>query len=161
VFDQSVTTWLRCHRHAFEWFQGVPSRLVIDHATCAVVKAIVDDPVIQRAYRDCAEHDGFLSAPCRVRTPAHKGKVEQGGVHDVVRNALAGRSFRDQLDGNAHLRRWMIETAGRADPWHRERSAVDALPRGRAGRVAPVARHALCCADLETRQAASGLPRDL
>ena len=41
-----------------------------------------------------------------------KGKVEQGGVHNVGRHALAGRTFRDQLDGNAHLRRWMIETAG-------------------------------------------------
>ena len=112
VFDQSVTTWLRCHRHAFEWFQGVPTRLIIDNAKCAVVKAIFHDPVIQRAYRDCAEHYDFLIAPCRVRTPEHKGKVEQGGVHYVVRNALAGRTFRDQLDGNAHLRRWMIATAG-------------------------------------------------
>jgi transposase len=112
VFDQSVATWLRCHRHAFEWFGGVPTRLVIDNAKCAVVSAVFHDPVIQRAYRDCAEHYGFLIAPCRVRTPEHKGKVEQGGVHYVVRNALAGRTFRDLLDGNAHLRLWLIETAG-------------------------------------------------
>jgi transposase len=112
VFDQSVTTWLRCHRHAFEWFQGVPRRLVIDNAKCAVVKAIFHDPVIQRAYRDCAEHYGFLIAPCRVQTPEHKGKVEQGGVHYVVRNALAGRTFCDDVEGNAHLRRWLLETAG-------------------------------------------------
>lgn len=112
VFDQSVTTWLRCHRHAFEWFQGVPARLVIDNAKCAVAKAIFHDPVIQRAYRDCAEHYGFLIAPCRVQTPEHKGKVEQGGVHYVVRNALAGRTFRDDVEGNAHLRRWLLETAG-------------------------------------------------
>jgi transposase len=24
VRDQSVATWLACHRHAFEWFGGVP-----------------------------------------------------------------------------------------------------------------------------------------
>ena len=112
VFDQSVSTWLRCHRHAFEWFGGVPTRLIIDNAKCAVVTAVFHDPVIQRAYRDCAEHYGFLIAPCRVRTPEHKGKVEQGGVHYVVRNALAGRVFRDDVDGNAHLRRWLMETAG-------------------------------------------------
>lgn len=112
VFDQSITTWLRCHRHAFDWFQGVPTRLIIDNAKCAVMTAIFHDPVIQRAYRDCAEHYGFLIAPCRVRTPEHKGKVEQGGVHYVVRNALAGRDFRDDVDGNAHLRRWALETAG-------------------------------------------------
>jgi transposase len=112
VFDQSVSTWLRCHRHAFEWFGGVPTRLIIDNAKCAVVKAVFHDPVIQRAYRDCAEHYGFLIAPCRVRTPEHKGKVEQGGVHYVVRNALAGRVFRDDVEGNAHLRRWLVDTAG-------------------------------------------------
>lgn len=112
VFDQSIATWLRCHRHAFEWFQGVPTRLVIDNAKCAVVKALFHDPVIQRAYRDCAEHYGFLIAPCRVRTPEHKGKVEQGGVHYVVRNALAGQDFVNDVDGNAYLRRWLLDTAG-------------------------------------------------
>jgi hypothetical protein len=32
--------------------------------------------------------------------------VEQGGVHYVKRNALAGRAFRDVHDGNRHLLRW-------------------------------------------------------
>jgi hypothetical protein len=39
--------------------------------------------------------------------------VEQGGVHYVKRNALAGRAFRDVHDGNRHLLRWGVETAGR------------------------------------------------
>jgi len=39
--------------------------------------------------------------------------VEQGGVHYVKRNALAGRAFRDVHDGNRHLVRWCLETAGR------------------------------------------------
>src|SRR6266851_3686878 len=56
---------------------------------------------------------GFLIAPCRPRTPEHKGKVEQGGVHYVKRNALAGRAFRDFHDGNRHLLHWCLETAGR------------------------------------------------
>ena len=32
-----------------------------------------------------------MIAPCRPRTPEHKGKVEQGGVHYVKRNFLGGR----------------------------------------------------------------------
>jgi transposase len=36
VWDQSVATWLGCHRRAFERFGAVPSRLVIDNASCAV-----------------------------------------------------------------------------------------------------------------------------
>ena len=39
VWDQSVPTWLGCHRRAFEWFGAVPGRLIIDNAKCAITKA--------------------------------------------------------------------------------------------------------------------------
>jgi transposase len=113
VFDQTVATWLRLHRAAFEFFGGVPRRIVLDNLRAAIVHASLHDPEVQRSYRECAEHYGFLIAPCRPRTPEHKGKVEQGGVHYVKRNALAGRAFRDVHDGNRHLLRWCVETAGR------------------------------------------------
>jgi transposase len=35
VFDQSVMSWLGCHRRAFEWFARVPQRLIIDNPKCA------------------------------------------------------------------------------------------------------------------------------
>jgi transposase len=113
VFDQEVGTWLRCHRHAFEWFGGVPRRIVVDNLKAAIVKAVLYDPVVQRAYRECAEHYGFLISPCRPRTPQHKGKVEQGGVHYVARNFLAGRAFRDLDEANERVLVWCVETAGR------------------------------------------------
>ena len=102
VFDQTIATWCRCHRAAFEWFAGVPRRLVIDNLKAAIVHAVLYDPEVQRVYRELAEHYGFLIAPCRPRTPEHKGKVEQGGVHYVKRNCLAGRAFRDLPHANAH-----------------------------------------------------------
>ena len=113
VFDQEVDTWLRCHRRAFEWFEGVVRRVVLDNLKAAIVQAALYDPVVQRAYRECAEHYGFLISPCRPRTPEHKGKVEQGGVHYVKRNFLAGRAFRDVHDANERALVWCIETAGR------------------------------------------------
>ncbi len=113
VFDQTVATWCRCHRAAFEWFHGVPRRVVIDNLKAAIVHAVWHDPEVQRVYRECAEHYGFLIAPCRPRTPEHKGKVEQGGVHYVTRNCLAGRAFRDVHDANGHALRWCLDTAGR------------------------------------------------
>jgi hypothetical protein len=30
VWDQTVATWLGCHRRAFEWFAGVPLRVIYD-----------------------------------------------------------------------------------------------------------------------------------
>ena len=113
VFDQTIETWGRLHRAAFEFFGGVPRRIVLDNLRAAIVHAALYDPEVQRSYRECAEHYGFLIAPCRPRTPEHKGKVEQGGVHYVKRNALAGRTFRDLHDGNRHLLRWCVEVAGR------------------------------------------------
>ena len=113
VFDQTIETWVRLHRAAFEFFGAVPRRIVLDNLRAAIVHAARYDPEVQRSYRECAEHYGFLIAPCRPRTPEHKGKVEQGGVHYVKRNALAGRSFRDIHEGNRHLWRWCLEIAGR------------------------------------------------
>jgi transposase len=113
VFDQTIETWGRLHRAAFEFFGGVPRRVVLDNLRAAIVHAALYDPEVQRSYRECAEHYGFLIAPCRPRTPEHKGKVEQGGVHYVKRNALAGRAFRDVHEGNRHLLRWCLEVAGR------------------------------------------------
>jgi transposase len=115
VFDQRVETWLTCHAHAFEAFGGAPRRIKLDNLKAAIVKASVDDPQVQRAYRECAEHYGFLISPCRVRTPQHKGKVESG-VHYVQRNFMAGRDYRTPVQhiqhANRDVREWVAGTAG-------------------------------------------------
>jgi len=112
VFDQTVRSWLLLHRHAFEFFAGVPGRVVIDNLKAAIVKASWDDPQVQRAYRELAEYYGFLIAPCRPKTPRHKGKVEQGGVHYVKRNFLAGREPTTITQANRDVLRWAAQVAG-------------------------------------------------
>ncbi len=112
VFDQKSTTWLLCHQHAFAYFGGVPERVVIDNLKAAIVRAAWDEPEVQRAYRECAEHYGFLIAPCRPATPEHKGKVEQGGVHYVKRNFLAGRQPSALRDANRAVLQWCEQVAG-------------------------------------------------
>ena len=67
---------------------------------------------MQATYRECAEHYGFLIAPCRPRTPEHKGKVEQGGVHYVKRNFLGGRLPTTITQANADVLVWCRTTAG-------------------------------------------------
>src|SRR5258706_7330120 len=118
VFDQRVETWLLCHVHAFAGFGGVPERVVPDNLKAAIVRASFTEPEAQRAYRECAEHYGFLIDPNPPHTPRLKGKVEQGGVHYVKRNCMAGRSVPDTPPPavetlNAALRTWCLQTAGR------------------------------------------------
>jgi len=126
VFDQRVETWLLCHRHAFAAFGGVPARIVLDNLKAAILRASVSDPGVQRAYRECALHYGFWIDPNPPRTPRLKGKVEQGGVHYVKRNFLAGREGErcDELNRKLHL--WALHVAGQRvhgttkdRPWER------------------------------------------
>jgi len=114
VFDQSVETWLLCHQHAFEYFGGVPRKVVLDNLKAGIVQACFDEPQVQRAYRDCAEHYNFLIAPCRVREPQEKGKVESG-VHYVARNFLAGREPAALSANNVKVRAWIEQIAGVRD----------------------------------------------
>jgi len=111
VTDQKVGTWLGCHRRAFEWFSGVPSRLIIDNAKCAIVKACFHDPAVQRSYADYAEGYGFLISPCPVRDPKKKGRVESG-VKYIKRRFVPLREFRSLADANNQLRQWILGEAG-------------------------------------------------
>lgn len=111
VFDQKIATWLSCHEHAFNWFGGVPQKVILDNLKSGVLQADLHDPVLGEPYRRLAQHYGFVIAPNRVGTPRHKGKVESG-VHYVKRNFLAGQKFADLQSLNQRAQTWVMETAG-------------------------------------------------
>ena len=111
VTDQKVATWLGCHRRAFEFFGGVPQKLIIDNAKCAITKACFRDPVVQRAYGECAEGYGFIISPCPPADPKKKGRVESG-VKYIKRNFMPLRDFRNLSDANRQLKDWILQTAG-------------------------------------------------
>jgi transposase len=111
VFDQKVATWIAVHKRTFEFFGGVPQRVIPDNLKAAVLKALVYDPILGEAYRRMALHYNFLISPTIPYTPWHKGKVESG-VHYVKRNFMAGQEFVDINVGNKHLRYWIMNTAG-------------------------------------------------
>jgi len=137
VFDQKVETWLLCHRHAFEFFGGVPERVVIDNLKAGIAKASWEQPEAQHAYAELAEHYGFLISPCRPRTPQHKGKVERG-VRYIQRNFCGGRGLLVITEANRDVREWCAIVAGlrlhgttRERPLHRferEQAVLQPLP---------------------------------
>lgn len=111
VFRQDVETWLGCHRRAFNFFNGVPKKIIIDNAKCAITKACYYDPVVQRSYGEFAEGYGFIISACAPRDPKKKGRVESG-VKYIKRNFLPLRHFHHLVDANKQLMQWTLETAG-------------------------------------------------
>ena len=80
VLDQALLTWIALHGHAFTFVGGVPHRVVLDHLKAGIVHACFDDPQVQSTYRECAEPDGFLLAPCRPRTPSTKARSSRAAA---------------------------------------------------------------------------------
>jgi transposase len=111
VTNQKIETWLGCHRRAFEFFGGVPSKAIIDSTKCAITKACFYDPVTHRSYADTAEAYGFLISPCPPGDPKKKGIVE-AGVKYLKRRFMPLRDIRTVPDGNRQLLEWILGTAG-------------------------------------------------
>ena len=115
VFDQTLATWLLCHQRAFEFFGGVPHRVIIDNLKAAILRAYAQDrdAEVTRAYGECAEHYGFLIDPCLPKHPHHKGKVERGGVRYVQQSFMPLLTPNSPLpEANVQLQRWLLGRAG-------------------------------------------------
>lgn len=111
VRNQSIETWLACHRHAFEWFNGVPRKVRIDNLKAAITKACYYEPSVQRSYAELAIGYSFLIDPCPVEDPRKKGRVESG-VKYVKNNFVPLRDFHSVAHANEQLRAWVMSEAG-------------------------------------------------
>lgn len=111
VFDQGQITWVKCHMNAFEFFEGVPERVVLDNLKSGILRPNTYDPVFNRAYAECAKHYGFIIDPARVRMAAHKGKVERK-IPVVRQQFLTTYDFLDIKQANEKVRQWSLEDYG-------------------------------------------------
>jgi len=121
VFDQKQETFFLCHIHAFEHFGGVPEKVVPDNLKAAIIKAAFDDPIVNRGYRQLAEHYDFLISPCLPRHPRHKGGVEND-VKYVKRNFLPIFKEKMRRMGKDIACSWEMRQA--FDKWNKEVAEV-------------------------------------
>jgi transposase len=77
VFSQNQQSFVASHVKMFEYFGGVPERIVLDNLKNGVIKADLYDPRLNRTYQELAEHYDCFLDPCRVVRPKDKGKVER------------------------------------------------------------------------------------
>jgi hypothetical protein len=117
-FDQNQASFFLSHIHAFEFFGGVPEKVVPDNLKAAITRASFQSPLVNRAYRSLAQHYGFLISACPPVSPELKGGVESD-VKYVKRNFLPlfmesqkqkGREIGHTDELAQELERWNAET---------------------------------------------------
>jgi transposase len=111
IRNQKLETWLACHRHAFEWFNGCPRKIRIDNPKCAITRACYYEPEVQRAYGQLALGYSFSIDPCPPREPKKKGRVESG-VKYLKSSFVPLREFHSLEHANDQLRTWILGEAG-------------------------------------------------
>jgi transposase len=111
VFDQGQQTWVKCHMNAFEFFGGVPQRIVLDNLKSGILRPNTYDPVFNRMYGECAKHYGFIIDPAKASMAQHKGKVERK-IPVIRQQFLTSHDFRDIKDANEKARQWCLQDYG-------------------------------------------------
>jgi transposase len=111
-FSQKLEDLIDGLEQAWDFFDGVAERVVLDNLKQAVVRSDRYEPVFQRTFNEYAEHRGFVIDPAVVRHAQGKPIVERA-VPYVRENFFRGEQWLDL----AHIQRqalyWCLEIAGR------------------------------------------------
>jgi len=98
ILKETMEFWLDCHRRAFEFFGGVPEKIMVDRCKVAIIKDVpYSEPIPNPRYKDFSEYYGFKIKACAKAAGNEKGRVENG-VKYVKMNFLRGLEI-SILDG--------------------------------------------------------------
>jgi transposase len=105
VLNQSVSIFITCHIHGFEYFGGVPEVVKIDNLKAGVITPSFYEPVIQHQYAEFLSHYGSSPVTARINRGQDKGKVESG-IKYVKNNFLKRIEHSDYYRLGKDLREW-------------------------------------------------------
>lgn len=100
--DMKMPTLLACHQRAFEYFGGIPEKILYDN----MKQVRISPGKLNPQFLDFATYYGFSVKTCRPYRARTKGKVERT-IRYFKENFLPGRQFSSLEDGNAQARHWM------------------------------------------------------
>lgn len=109
--SMNEAAWLGCHVNMFEFFGGIPLKIVCDNLKTGVVSHPKDgDIVLNEDYLTLAEHYGVAIMPAGVKKPKHKASVE--GTVGKIATAIIGKLRNEKffsIDGiNVAIREALI-----------------------------------------------------
>jgi len=121
--DQKMDTFLRMHRRALEFFDGVPRRILYDNLKSVVLHHVGSTVQFNPRFLAFAGHYLFEPVAAPVRYPQAKGKVESS-IKYIRHSFFYGRSFSTLADLRAKAAAWRDQTANqRIHATTRERPA--------------------------------------
>ena len=93
--DMKQESWITAHVNAFRHFGGTARILIPDNLKTGITKNTKDELVLNRSYREMAEHYGTAIIPARPRAPKDKAAVEGtvGIVETFILAALRNQQF--------------------------------------------------------------------
>ena len=107
--------WIEQSMLAFEFFGGVPRLLTIDNLNVGITKHTGDEIVINRTFREFAEHYNIAVIPHAVGRPTGKGSVESSvdKIANRIRHMLRDRTFFSFADLNEAIAEKLADLNGR------------------------------------------------
>ncbi len=105
-----TTDWtVYAHRKAFEFYGGVPRKIIYDQDKVLLVSENHGDYIYTHGFRALVSEVGFTPVFCRKSDPQSKGKIENV-VKYVKNNFLKGRMYTDIRTLNAEALAWLERT---------------------------------------------------
>ena len=110
TISEDIYTLMRCHQRAFEYFSGVPKKILYDNMK-QVVKLNTGDKVeYNEKFMDFALYYGFIPDACDIGQAHQKGKIER--VIEYIRTSFfCGEKFSCLEELNSKALVWCREIA--------------------------------------------------
>jgi transposase len=132
TLDQTIESFLRGHRQAFEYFKGAPRTILYDNLKSVVLERRGDAIRFHPRLLEFAGHYHYAPRPVSPARGNEKGRVERN-IQYMRTSFFAARSFRDADDLNSQFRGWRDEVAHtRPVPGNGDLTVGEALDKERS-----------------------------
>lgn len=110
ALSQCLEDFLEAHRRAFEFFGGVPKKLLYDNLKAVCLARLGSEIRFNPRFIEFSGHCLFEPVLCQPGHGNEKGKVERG-IKYLRSSFLDGRELTDWGKANAELWKWLAEVA--------------------------------------------------